>query len=262
MRKVLGKVPTYAIAIVAVVIIAGIVAGMTFKLVKPQQAVLAELENQISAESQVAAQKDSAEAELASVSAKWEDAEAELLNLQGDRSFPISTYQPIGAMIALWYEYREDLPRVTSEWITSTGVTLDSSITFPTPDMAPPSVPANGFIALPAVNVSISGSLENIEEFYASLADFRRVAVISGMKLSGVGQEIQCSTQLTTYLLVEGPASAGGGAASSTNGMTDPAMAGAMGPEMPPEVGAPGAEAEPAGAPMPNAEADEAPPVP
>jgi Tfp pilus assembly protein PilO len=206
MRKILGKVPTYAIFIVAVVLIAAIVVLMEWKLIKPQKEELAQLQEQLAAEEQVAAQRPQAEAELAEVQAQWLAAQARLEELQKDRSFPVSMYQPIGAMIAMWYEYREDLPRVTKEWLDSTGVILNTALSFPTPEMGPPSVPASGFIPLPGTfNLSISGSLQQIEGFYSSLANYKRIATISGLQLEGEADNLTASVPLTIYLLVEAP---------------------------------------------------------
>ena len=53
----------------------------------------------------MAARAATADAEKASVTDEWLQAQARLQELQDTRSFPISSYQPLGAMIALMYEY-------------------------------------------------------------------------------------------------------------------------------------------------------------
>lgn len=235
MRKILGKVPTYALFIVAVVLIAAIVVLMEWKLIKPQKEELAQLQEQLAAEEQVAAQRPQAEAELAEVQAQWLAAQARLEELQKDRSFPVSMYQPIGAMIAMWYEYREDLPRVTKEWLDSTGVILNTAMSFPTPEMGPPSVPQSGFISVPGTfNLSISGSLQQIEGFYSSLANYKRIAAISGLQLQGEADSLTATVPLSIYLLVEAPIGAAAAPAAEAPGMSGEPMDGMDMPPPPP----------------------------
>ncbi len=209
MRRIFGKVPTFAIFIVAAVLVGGIVALMHFKFIKPQKEELTRIEQELAAEEAVAAERAQAEQRLAEVQAQWLEAQDRLAQLRKKRSFWISTYQPIAAMIALWYEYRDDLPRVTKEWLDSTGVTLNSNVTFPTPDMAPPQVPGGGFITLPGpISLSISGTLAQIESFYSSLGNYKRVARISGLQLSGEGDTLNATVPVSLYLLIETPAPA------------------------------------------------------
>ncbi len=246
MRRVLGKVPTFAIFIVAAVLIIGIVVLMQLKFIKPQKETLAQLEEELAAEEAVAAERPQAEQKLAEVQTQWEEAQVRLQQLRDTRSFAISTYQPIGAMIALWYEYREDLPRVTKEWLDSTGVTLNSNISFPTPGMAPPEIPSSGFIALPGpTSLSISGTMAQIEGFYSSLGNYKRVATISGLSLSGEGDALNATVPVSLYLLIETPPAAA----------PAPAAGGAPGPE---GVG-PGAPPGPGGEQVVPPAADEEP---
>jgi Tfp pilus assembly protein PilO len=215
MRRTLGKVPTYALLIVAVVLIAAIVVLMEWKLIRPQKEELAQLQEQLAAEEQVAAQRSQAEDKLAEVQVLWLASLARMEELYKSRSFPISMYQPYGAMIAMWYEYREDLPRVTKDWIASTGIVLTSTLTFPAPDMGPPSVPDSGFLAVPGqFTTSIAGTLQQIQHFYHSLGSYERIATISGLKLSGEGDALRAEVPLAIYLLVETPAVAASPAAS------------------------------------------------
>ena len=146
-------------------------------------------------------------------------------------------YQPIGAMIAMWYEYREDLPRVTKEWIDSTGITLNSAITFPTPEMGPPAAPAGGFISLPGpISLNISGTLNEIEGFYNSLANYKRIITVGGLQLAGEADALTATVPVSIYLLVEAPASAPAPAAAAGGpGMFDEFGPGSpMGPGMGP----------------------------
>jgi Tfp pilus assembly protein PilO len=244
MRQFLGRVPWFAIVGVAVVLVAAIVGLGLFKMIKPKQAELAEWQQKRDTELQEAGRRDAVEAKLAGVQAEWEEAQVRIQELRDSRSFPISDYQPLGAMIALWYEYSKDLPRVTKEWIDSTGVTLNSSVTFPQPEMSPPTVPDDGFIALPGpISLSIDGNLAQIEGFYASLRSYPRVICISGLNLSGEGDELSATVPVSIYLLVEKPAAAPAPAAAPDG--AGGGMPGAPGPPVGP--GGPGDEGDAGG---------------
>jgi len=228
MRKFLGKVPWFAIVGLGVVLVAAIIGLGLFKMIKPKQVELADWQAKLETELTEAGRRSEVEAKLAGVQAEWEAAQVRLQELRDSRSFPISDYQPLGAMIALWYEYREDLPRVTREWIDSMGVTLNSSITFPQPEMNPPTIPDDGFIALPGpISLAIEVDLAQIEGFYASLRNYPRVIAISGLSLSGEGDELSATVPVSVYLLVEKPASAPPPAAAATGG-EGPGMPGDM----------------------------------
>lgn len=269
MRKALGGVPTIVLIIVPVVLVIGIVVGLKFWLIKPQEEELATLKDNLQKEKDVAAKKEEAEQTLAEVTEEWKAAQEELQQLKDEKSFEISMYQPVGAMIAMWYEYRHDLPQVTEDWIDSTAVELNSSISFPTPSMEPPSVPSTGFMELPQnISLSISGSLEEIDDFYHSLDNYPRIATIGALDLSGEGQDLTANFPLTVYLLIETPSRAAPGAGGAQAGMgmepgmMEPGMEGPMGPGM---EGPPGPGMEPGmeGPPGPGMEPGmEGPPAP
>ncbi len=163
-------------------------------------------------------------------------------------------YQPVGAMIATWYEYRHDLPQVTEDWIDSTDVELNNTISFPTPPMEPPNVPSSGFMELPQnISLSVSGSLEEIDDFYHSLDEYPRIATIGGLDLSGEGNDLTANLPLTVYHLIETPSratpGAGQGAAGGRGAGQGPGMGGPMGPGM---EGPPGPGMEEPGGPGPQ----------
>ncbi len=244
MRRALGRVPTFVLFIVTFVLVAAIVVLVQFKMIKPAQEELASLESQLEQEELVAGRAATADAENALVKEDWLEAQARLQELQDTRSFPISSYQPLGAMIALMYEYRHDLPRVTQEWLDSADITLNTAMTFPTPDATPPQIPANGFIEVGSTfSLSISGSLQQIEDFYNSLSQYKRIATIGGLNLSGEGDMLDATVPLRIYLLAETePAAAPqAGAGGMDPGMMGPGMDPAMmGPGMDPGMAGPG----------------------
>lgn len=204
MRRALGKVPTFVLFIVTFVLVAAIVVLVQIKMIKPAQEELATLEAQLADEQKVADRAAQADAENAQVKQQWLEAQARLQELQDTRSFPISSYQPLGAMLALMYEYRHDLPRVTQEWLDGTDITLNTAMTFPTPDANPPQIPSNGFIQAGGdFNLSIAGSLEQIEDFYHSLSQYKRIATIGGLQLTAENDALTASVPLRIYLLAE-----------------------------------------------------------
>ena len=60
----------------------------------------------------------------------WQQAQATLGEKMARRSIPVSFGEPVMAMIALWYEYREDLPPLIQKFIQSTGCTLMNGASF------------------------------------------------------------------------------------------------------------------------------------
>lgn len=226
MRRALGRVPTFVLFIVTFVLVAAIVVLVQIKMIKPAQEQLTSLQGQLEQEEAVAARAAAADAEQAKVTDEWLQAQARLQELQDTRSFPISSYQPLGAMIALMYEYRHDLPRVTQEWLDGTDITLNTAMTFPQAAADPPQIPANGFIEVGSTfNLSVSGSLQQIEDFYSSLSQYKRIATIGGLDLSGDGDMLTATVPLNIYLLAEtepAPAAAPAGGGMEPGGMPGP----------------------------------------
>lgn len=247
----MGKIPTLAIVAIAVVLIIGISVACFYFLIKPQQKILADVKGQLEAEKQVAAQKQSADAEFEATKAAWNAAQQQLEQVRERKSIHISMYIPIMAMTAMWYEYREDLPRAVEKWVADMGCTIENGASMPAPSLSPPTVPSSGFMQVPegqALNLTIKGSLANLERLYRSLSQLPRVATIGGLTLSGTGDVLTAQVPLTMFIIVEGaeavsppPAAGGAGPEGGMGGMP-----GGGGPGMGPG-GAPAGE--PAGAP-------------
>lgn len=227
----MGRVPTWAIILAGVFLLAGMGALMFFLKIKPAQATLAETEQTLKEEQEVADRLDQANQELADVTARWLEAQDELQALREARSIPISFGHPAGAMIALWYEYRHDLVPLIEDWVQSTGCTIESGASFPAPPMEPPSAPPSGFMQVPAgqtIDLTVSGTLTEVERLYRSLDQFERVVTVSDLVLQPEedGRILRAQVPLKIYLLVEAPP----GGAPSAEGppeddmMEDPAM--------------------------------------
>lgn len=239
----MGKVPTLAILGIVVVLVIGISVAAFYLLIKPKKEELGKLRADLEAEKAVVAQKAQAEADKAAVEAAWLKAQAELEALRERKSIHISLYQPLLAMTAIWYEYRDELPKAVQTYLEKQGVTIEQGASIPAPPLAPPTVPSSGFMQVPSnapLNLSVRGTLAQIQNVYRNLAQLPRVATIGALSLSGTGQQLTATFPLSLYILVEGaealapppaPAAAGPGAA----GPAGPSPEGA-----PPEAGKPG----------------------
>lgn len=207
----MGRIPTWAVILIGVFLIAGIGVLVFMLMIKPAQETLAERQGELEDEQAVAARLDTANAKLAEVTGDWLDAQDELQALRETRSIPISFGHPAGAMIALWYEYRHDLVPLIENWVESSGCTIESGASFPAPPMTPPSPPPSGFMQIPGgqtVNLTVSGTLTQIERLYRSLDQFDRVVTISDLVLMPSdegGNILQAPIPLKFYLLVEAP---------------------------------------------------------
>lgn len=243
----MGRIPTVAVIAIGLVLILGLSALMFFVVLKPAREELAEVTTKYKERKEVADQLETAKAELAQVTAEWLDKQAQLQELRETRSIPISFAHPAAAMIALWYEYREDLPPLIQDWVESMGCTIENGATFPAPPMTPPAAPPSGFLQVPAgqtITLTVSGTLQALERLYRSLDQFPRVVTVSQlvMQVAGDGGEIlQAQIPFKFYLLVEAPAAAAAAPAAGVGPGMEPGMP--TEPGMPPEPGAP---AEPA----------------
>jgi Tfp pilus assembly protein PilO len=199
----MGKIPTIAIIAIVVVLVIGISVAAFYFLIKPKQEELAGLKEKLAAEQAVVAQKATAEAEKAAVDAAWLKAQQELAALRERKSIPISMYMPLLAMTSMWYELREDLPKVVTKYLTSQGVTIQGGASMPPPQLAPPTVPASGFLQVPAgqpLTLAVTGTLANIERVYSNLAQMPRIATIGSLSLSGTGERLTATFPMSLYI--------------------------------------------------------------
>jgi hypothetical protein len=244
----MGKVPSFVIIIIGVVLILGVSAASFYMLIKPRQVALAAATTSRDNTMAKAKTLPDVEKKYQQSVADWLVAQDKLKDLMKAHSIPISFYTPIPAMIRLWLYYREELPGMIKKWVESSGVKLVSSISIPAPPGTPPSPPASGFMLTPEapLPLTIVGSLDSIERFYNSMPQFPRIGTLGGLTLTGSGDQITCTVPLSVYLLVEMPP-AGTGAAPAAAGPQGGAPAG-----MPPMPGGAGPPAG-GGAPKPSA---------
>ena len=203
----MGKIPTIAVIAAAVVLVIGISVASFYFLIKPKQKELNDLRGQLKEQLDIVAQGPTALAQQKTVNAAWKKAMDELIALRQRKSIPISMYMPLLAMTSMWYEYRDDLPKVVSAYLNSQGVTIQNGAAMPAPSLAPPNVPASGFLQVPegqVLNLTVAGTLANIERVYANLAQIPRIATIGALNLSGTGERLTASFPMTLYIIVEG----------------------------------------------------------
>jgi len=221
----MGRIPPVAVVAIALVLIIGIAVGAFFKLIKPAQATLSDVQAELKKEQEKADALEDTQDELTKVTGRWLGADTKLQKLMDRRSIKLSFGQPLPALFAsLWPEMRRNLANTVEEWVESQGVTITSGASIPAPPALPPAPPTNGFYQVAEINLGIEGTLSQIEKLYRALPEFPRIGVISSLSLLGEGDTISGTLPLTIYLLVEvppelaAPAAAGGamGGASAT----------------------------------------------
>ncbi len=207
----MGKIPTPAIIAIVAVLLIGLSVAAAYFLVKPKQEQLTQLREELEAEKQVVAQRPQAEREKTEVDERWLQAQEELAALRERKSIRISMNMPLLAMTALWYEYRDDLPKAVENYFATQGVTITEGASISGPPLTPPTVPSTGFLQVPnnsPLNLRVVGPLAAIERLYRNLSQLPRIATIGSLALSGSGEEISATIPLSLYILVEGAESA------------------------------------------------------
>ena len=245
----MGKIPPVAIIAIALVLIIGFAVGAFFKLIKPAQAQLTDLQAKLEEEQAKADELEDTQDELIKVTGRWLGADTKLQKLMDRRSIKLSFGHPMPALFAsLWPEMRRNLANTIEEWVESQGVTITSGAGIPAPPQLPPAPPPNGFYEVAQINLGIQGTLSQIEKLYRALPEFPRIGIIDSLSLSGEGDIISAALPMTIYLLVEVPPELAAPVAAVPGmmgpGMMGPGMMGPgmMGPDMmrPDMMGGPG----------------------
>ncbi|MGQ9732257.1 MAG: hypothetical protein ACUVX8_13425 [Candidatus Zipacnadales bacterium] len=248
--------PLYVI-IPGIVLIIGAICVFAFVLLPPVNEQIKTVTEERDKEKGVAETRPQVEARLEEAERKLDEQTAKLTTYMRTRSIPISTYQPVEAMIKFWYELQEDLAPALEEYIESSGCRIISGAALPAPTMAPPTLGPSNFIRIPqsgALNFTVRGTMEEIRKLYTSLNKFERVATIEPLDLTpvGSGEELDANVNIVVYILAEGPEGGGGAAPGAAPG-AGPTMGPSMGPGMGPSAAAPsmgpGAGGGPAGGP-------------
>ena len=235
----MGKIPPIATVAIGIVLIIGLSAASFFLLIKPKKEALDKATTQYTTDKTKADTLPKVKKDYEDAVVAWMKAQHDLDQLMALRSSPISFNTPIVAWIALWQEYRYTTPQVIEAFIRSFGLRIDTGPTVAGVPGTPTAVtPTGGYLKIPETtqNLKVEGTLQQLERFYRSIGRCPRVAVISGLTLSGTGDNLTATIPMDFYTLVEG--TPGGAAAPAAGG---PPGAG------PP--GAPGMGGAPGGAP-------------
>jgi len=237
----MGKIPPVAIIAIALVLIIGVAVGAFFKLIKPAQAQLSDLQAKLEVEQAKADELEDTQDELIKVTGRWLGADTKLQKLMDTRSIKLSFAHPMPALFAsLWPELRHNLANTVEEWVESQGVTITSGAGIPAPPPLPPAPPTNGFYEVAQISLRVEGTLSQIEKLYRALPEFPRIGIIDSLSLTGEGDTISATLPLTIYLLVEVPPGVAAPAAGAEM-MGPVAGPGGMGPVRgPPEAMGPG----------------------
>jgi hypothetical protein len=206
--------PIYVI-IPGVLLVIIVVCVFAFVLLPPVKDEIAEREAERDKEMAKANEEDAVRERLADAEKNLEEQQAKLDRYMETRSIPISAYQPVQMMIAMWFELQEDLPPEIEEFIEASGCRIVQGAGLPAPEMEKPSLGPSNFLRIPgsgALSFRVQGTMEEIRRLYASLNTFKRVATISNFDLtSATGDELEVGFDFTVYLLAEGPEGGGGG---------------------------------------------------
>jgi len=219
----MGKIPPLATIAIVLVLIIGVAVGASFKLIKPAETELSDLQAKLGQLQAKADKLESTQQELTKVTGFWLAADTKLQKVADKRSIKLSFGHPLPALFAsLWPEMLRDLADTVEQWVQDHGVKIISGDSIPAPPSLPPAPPTNGFYQVAQINLGIEGSLSDIERLYRALPEFPRIATIEGLSLSGQGSIMTASLPMTIYLLVEVPpdlAAAGAGMGAAPMGV-------------------------------------------
>jgi Tfp pilus assembly protein PilO len=234
----MGKLPPFVIPVAAVVLVGGLSFAAHKWMIAPKQQTLAQKQQELSSLQQKASQLETVRRQLAQTQQEWEEAQRNLQHIMATRSIPLSLSLPVEAMLTLAYELRHDLGPVLTKWLESTGCEIVSGTSLPAPPGSPPVPPAGGFLPLATnLNITLRGTLAQVEALYRSLSKCPRILTVGGLSLQaeGTSDRVVAQVPLTVYLLVEVPPSMAAAAAAPV-----PTAAGGMPPGMGGEMGMPG----------------------
>jgi len=148
------------------------------------------------------------------------EARRKLAEIKAVRGVPISTYDPAEALIAVWTEYRQDLPPLIEQWVERSGCRIVNSVSLGQPPSGNLSL-TDGFLRIPqsgTLTLTVQGSLAQVRRLYYSQNQFGRVLTIGALNLDPQDDgTFVCTLPLVVYVLVEAPAApapAGGGGAT------------------------------------------------
>ncbi|HJN16076.1 MAG TPA: hypothetical protein QGH10_11315 [Armatimonadota bacterium] len=229
----MSKLKPIYVLIPGVLLVVIIVCVFLFVLLPPVKKANDQLTADLQVETDKANEHDRVAQRLEDARVNLDEQQAKLDEYIKTRGVRISTYTPVEAMIAYWYELQEDLAPTIEMYLESTGCTIIQGAALPAPTISPPTLGPASFFRIPSqggMTFTVRGTEQELRDLYAGLSNFERVATISGLSLLpvGNGEKLDVTFTLTTYLLAEGPAAAAAAPAAGGTGMgtTMPGMDG------------------------------------
>lgn len=231
----MSKITQLHVYIAGAVLLAIVGAGLYFTLLKPVQAQVADLRNQVTTTESTSvqvggrsftiSQMQAAEAQLAAVRAQKEKRQRELLVLETRKQLPPGQRLDFGNgtqsyilanTMPRWF----NLPRVVVETMERFaerqakrhGVTATTQFGMPAPTTDPSRLPKPGEVfAVPLGNMSVVGPFPRVLAWVKSWNDAPLLVSVDNLKctLAGANGEVRATATLTVYIFPTGKAPQG-----------------------------------------------------
>ena len=138
------------------------------------------------------------------------EARRKLAEIMAARTVPISAYDPAEALVAVWNEYRQDLPPLIEQWVERSGCRIVNSVSLGQPPAGNLSL-TDGFLRIPqsgTLSLTVQGTLQQVRRLYYSQNQFGRVLTIGALNLEPQDDgTFTCTLPIVVYVLVEAPSS-------------------------------------------------------
>lgn len=252
----LSKLTLQNVIVIGIVVAAVIASGIFFVLIRPTQAEIKNLDTQIEAASQRAAQLPTAKKQLENAKKEVEEARLKWARYERSKMPSIDMTDRLRAALAYWKE-PERTAKLLQDFVSkSQDVIFLGSFAIGVPTTDPNQLPWPVWI-VPLGTFQVQGDFESILRHVERWNNAPRLVLIDGLQLSGVSPQLVGQYTATLFILPRAkddkPAemlpSAGG--APGMAGMGGMAGTGRFGGGMPaPMMGAPMMGAPMTGAPM------------
>jgi len=246
----LSKLTRVQVLIIGCLVSIIVGVGMFFLLVRPRMQKFAEVDAKLKERQQVAAQLETAKADLEK--AKLENLQARLdYRYYEETKMPVISFNDrTQGMIALWRERAEVLGPMIEKWPRKFGVELRTDIKIP-PGPTNPNAVSDKLIEIPLGQMTVTGNYRAILNHLHGWNRFGRLVRVDPLTLTGTNPVMTATYNLTVFEFPRGGlgpnVAMAGDAAAQTGGapgMPSAFPGGPGGPGsgmMPPSPGGPGA---------------------
>lgn len=201
MKTILAKVSRLHVLIGGLVIVVALAVGGGILLIRPKQQELAKTRSDRMAAEEYAARGPAKLQELERAKAEKAAVKVQLARFR--RKMPsISMKDPKLAMIAMWYEYRDNMGPKIKRFVDSTGNQLNS-LSVPAPQVTPPD-PSTSYIAVSLSNFAITArNFRRLLLFFRKVPQMPRIATIANITVNGPSPNLQVSAPMTVHILTK-----------------------------------------------------------